>query len=384
MKIKQSLLLAFTAAITGLTAQNIQVQNMINYLRNKDYVKAKESADAAAVHESTKNSAKMWMNRGLVYKAIYSDTSQKVRDVDQEAEEKALDAFIRCLTIDKADNIYKEDVKGPIVLAAAATKRKVDLYIYQTKNYDAALKCYDLMEAALPFDFEQGMKRQNITKEKIIYGKFQMYKQIPNKEKTIEFANKLIEMKYREPRIYTDMTKLSLRDKDTTAALGYIEKGKLLFEDNMELLGTEIDIYLARKRTNELRDKLKAAIEVAPDNEVLHVVLGQVYEKTGDIENTEKEYLKALEIKPDYEAVNFKLGAYYFNKANEFNKKLNDLPPSEKTKAKEYEDSVKDNFKKAIPFLEKAYEVNPDKAYKQRLFQVYSRLGETEKAAKYK
>ncbi len=384
MKIKKLIALAFTATITGINAQNIQVQNMINYLRNKEYVKAKESADAAAVHDDTKGSAKMWMNRGLVYKAIYSDTSQKVRDVDQEAEEKALDAFVNCLSLDKGKDIYKDDVKGPVVLAAAATKRKVDYYVYRVKNYDAALKCYDLLEKALPFDFEQGMKRQNITKEKIIFGKFEMYKQIPNKEKTIEFANKLIEMKYREPRIYTDMTKLSLRDKDTAAALGFIEKGKLLFEDNMELLGTEIDIYLARKKTNELRDKLKAAIEIAPDNEVLHVVLGQVYEKTNDNENAEKEYLKALEIKPDYEAVNFKLGAYYFNKANEFNKKLNDLPPSEKAKAKEYEESIKDNFKKAIPFLEKAFEINPDKAYKQRLFQVYSRLGEAEKAAKYK
>jgi len=381
MKKVQFLVLALLISLS-VFGQSIQVQNMVNYLRNKEYDKAKAAADAAAEHESTKNTPKMWMNRGLVYKAIYSDTSAKVRDVDAEAAEKALDAFTQCLKLDK-DAIYKPDAKGPLVLAAAATNRKANNYILN-KNYEAALKCYDLLEAALPFDFDQGMKRQNIEGVKITFSKFEMYKSSGNKEKTKEYANKLIDMKYKEPKIYTDMVKLSILDKDTASALLYIEKGKLLFEDNMTLIGTEIDIYLARKRTNELRDKLKTAIDLAPDNEVLHAILGQVYEKSNDLENSEKEYLKAVELKPEYEVVNYKLGAMYFNMAAEFNKKLNDLPPKETAKATEYENKIKENFKKAIPYLEKAYESTPDKAYKQRIFQAYSRLGETEKAAKYK
>src|SRR4051812_33612375 len=119
---KGILALMMVTTLTGLS-QNMQVQNMINYLRNREFEKAKASADAAAEHESTKTSAKMWMNRGNVYKAIYADTSKKVRDIDPEAEEKALDAYINCLKLDK-DNIYKEDVKGPLVVAAAATNRK--------------------------------------------------------------------------------------------------------------------------------------------------------------------------------------------------------------------------------------------------------------------
>jgi tetratricopeptide (TPR) repeat protein len=78
------------------------------------------------------------------------------------------------------------------------------------------------------------------------------------------------------------------------------------------------------------------------------------------------------------------LGAFYFNLAADYNKKLNDLPPKETAKATEYENKIKDNFKKAIPYLEKAFESNPDKAYKDRIYRAYLRLGETEKAAKYK
>lgn len=396
---KKSILLFFVVISFLANGQSMQIQNMANYVRNKDYVKAKESADAAALHETTKENSKMWLYRGNVYKKIYSDTSKKVRDIDQMAEEKALEAYINVFKYDKS-GIYKDskiddmgseygsnamdnNVKGSIVQAAAATKRKANFYS-ANKEYEKALYCFDLLEAALPYDFSEGMKRQNITKDKILYDKFEMYKNAANKEKTKEYAQKLIDMKYKEPKIYTDMVRLSLLDKDTAAALSYIEKGKILFDDNMSLIGTEIDIYIAQKKTKELQDKLKAAIDLSPDNEVLHAVLGQVYEKSNDPANAEKEYLRALEIKPDYETINFKLGAMYFNIAADYNKKLNDLPPTETAKAKDYEAKIKDNFTKAVPFLEKAYEVTPEKAYKQRLYQAHSRLGNAEKAAKYK
>ena len=379
---KKIILFIFISFSALSFSQSMQVQNMFNYLRNKEYEKAKSSADAASIHETTKLSSKMWLYRGNVYKAIYSDTSKKVRDIDLAAEEKALEAYINCLKYDK-DVIYKEDAKGPLVLTAAATRNKSNYY-KQNKEFDNAIYCLELLELSLPFDFDQGIKRNNITKEKLLFDKFDLYKFAVNKAKTIEYANKLIEANYKDSKIYTDMVKISLMDKDTSAALSYIEKGKIMFEDNMTLIGTEIDIFLARKKINELKDKLNKAIDLAPDNELLHAVLGQVYEKSGDLVNSEKEYLKALEIKPDYEIINFKLGAFYFNLAAEFNKKLNDLPPKETVKSKDYNEKIIDNFKKAIPFLEKAFETNPDKAYKQRIFQAYSRLGETEKALKYK
>ncbi len=379
---KKIILFLFISYSALSFSQSMQVQNMFNYLRNKEYEKAKSSADAASIHETTKLSSKMWLYRGNVYKAIYTDTSKKVRDIDLAAEEKALEAYINCLKYDK-DVIYKEDAKGPLVLTAAATRNKSNYY-KQNKEFDNAIYCLELLELSLPFDFDQGIKRNNITKEKLLFDKFDLYKFAVNKAKTIEYANKLIEANYKDSKIYTDMVKISLMDKDTSAALSYIEKGKIMFEDNMTLIGTEIDIFLARKKINELKDKLNKAIDLAPDNELLHAVLGQVYEKSGDLVNSEKEYLKALEIKPDYEIINFKLGAFYFNLAAEFNKKLNDLPPKETVKSKDYNEKIIDNFKKAIPFLEKAFETNPDKAYKQRIFQAYSRLGETEKALKYK
>ena len=102
-----------------------------------------------------------------------------------------------------------------------------------------------------------------------------------------------------------------------------------------------------------------------------------------DYTNSEKEYLKAIEIKPDYSYANYNLGVMYFNSGNEWNEKLNKLPLRD-PKTKEYETKSNDYFKKAVTYFEKAYEVSPDKATKQRLRQLLLRLGETEKADKYK
>ncbi len=379
---KKSIVAGLLTITTLSFAQSNQVQNTFNYLRNKEYDKAKISADAASVHESTMNNPKMWMYRGKVYQAIYFDTSKVVKALDADAQEKALESYVKCLTLDK-DNVYKDEVKGLLVQSAAAVNGKANFY-KGNKDFDKAIKCFELLEQALPYDYDQGMKRANITKEKIMFNKFDTYKYAANKEKTKEYADKLIDIKYKEPKIFTDMVKLSLLDRDTVKALEYIGKGKLMFEDNMELVNQEINIYLARNKTNELKTKLNDAINLAPDNEVLHVILANLYQKTSELDKAETEYLKALEIKPDYEIANYNLGVMYFNSGNEWNEKLGALPPNETAKAKEYETKANDYFKKAVVNFEKSYEVSPDKATKQQLRKLFLRLGETEKADKYK
>jgi tetratricopeptide (TPR) repeat protein len=361
-------------------AQNMQVQNMFNYLRNKDYVKAKTAADLAAEHEKTKGSAKMWMYRGNVYKAI-SDTSARDQ-IDPAAEEKALEAYVKCLTLDKGEDIYKEEVKGNLVRAAAATSNKANFYKFN-KEYDKALKCYDILETALPFDFDGGIKRNNITKEKIMFNKLEIYKAAGNKEKTKEYTNKLIEMNYKDPKLFTDIVRVSLLDKDTATALAYIEKGKAMFEDNMDLITSELDIYIARKKSDVLKDKLQKAIEISPDNEVLHFVLARVYDGNKNLDSAEKEYLRAIELKPDYEPANYNLGVLYYSLGKEFNEKLNALPLKD-PKAKEYETKSNEYFKKAVTYLENSYEITKEAKTKLVLRQLSLRLGDTERAAKYK
>jgi len=384
MKRILTITLAFFTAF--VFSQQNQVLNSINYLKSKEYDKAKAATDLAAENESTKNSAKMWQYRGEIYRAIAEDKDEKVRNLDLEAEEKALVAYMNCLKIDQKENakspIYKDEVKGPIVASAADANRKAKWYAGQ-KQFDKAINCYDLVDQALVYDFDQGMKRNNLTKEKLLYNKFEMYAGANDIPKMVEFADKLIGINYKDPKIFVHMTNIMLGQKDTVKALSYIDKGKKLFDDNMDLVNLEINIYLAQGKSAQLKEKLQTAISLN-DNEVLHAILANIYTKTNEPEKAEAEYLKALEIKPEYEVANYNLGVVYFNKGNEWSKKAGDLPPKEAAKAKDYDAKALVDWKKSVVYFEKSYEVNPDKATKQRLRQLLIKLGETEKAEKYK
>ncbi len=162
LKMRNILSSILISATVIVNAQNNQVQNASNYLASQEYDKAKASADAASVHDATKSSAKLWMYRGKIYQDIYSSKKEEVNKLDNQAQEKAVESYITCLQLDK-NNIYKDDVKGLLVVSSAALNNKAQNYI-DMKDYDKAIQCLDLLEKALPYDFDQGLKRNNITK----------------------------------------------------------------------------------------------------------------------------------------------------------------------------------------------------------------------------
>jgi tetratricopeptide (TPR) repeat protein len=382
-KVLVSALVLNTFTIFG---QSFNVQNASNYLRSKELDKAKTAADAAVVHESTSNSAKAWMYRGRIYTAILSSKDEKYKNLAPEASEKAVESFVKCFQLDKDKIYYNEsDVKNDFIVACNNLIYKATAIYRPNKEFEKAIKAFDILETAVPFDPEQALKRSNITKEKLLFEKYKTYNISENLEKSREMANQLYSIKYKDPSIYTSISRLALAKGDTTTALDFLHKGQNIFDDNMDLLNIEIEILSKQKKLNELKTKLEQAVEANPDNETYHAVLGNLYDKLGEKDKAEKEYLKALEINPKNEPVLFNVGAYYFNTGNEWNKKLGDLPPKETQKAKEYEAKANEYYKKAVDYFEQYYALKPDdKAVKQRLRQLYLRFGDTEKADKYK
>jgi tetratricopeptide (TPR) repeat protein len=382
-KVLVSALVLNTITIFG---QSFNVQNASNYLRSKELDKAKTAADAAVVHESTSNSAKAWMYRGRIYTAILSSKDEKYKNLDPEASEKAVESFVKCFQLDKDKIYYNEsDVKNDFIVACNNLIYKATAIYRPNKEFEKAIKAFDILETAVPFDPDQALKRSNITKEKLLFEKYKTYNISENLEKSKEIANQLYSIKYKDPSIYTSISRLALAKSDTTTALDFLHKGQNIFDDNMDLLNIEIEILSKQKKLNELKTKLEQAVEASPDNETYHAVLGNLYDKMGEKDKAEKEYLKALELNPKNEPVLFNVAAYYFNTGNEWNKKLADLPPKETQKAKEYEAKANEYFKKAVDYFEQYYTLKPDdKAVKQRLRQLYLRFGDTEKADKYK
>ena len=365
-------------------AQSLQVQNAVMYLKEKNYPKAKLNADASVESDKTKSLSKAWLYRGQVYQAIFQDTSKTVNQLDDMSQEKAVESFVKCAQLDK-DNIYKNDLKSGISTSAASLLGKVEGYYLGTKQYDKALSGCELLKSALPYDQEELLKRRNVTAENILYIQYRaLYAANTDIPRTIETGNKLMAMNFKIPLIYSSMAKLVLSQKDTVGALSTLDKGLALFDSNLDLLTLQIDILLAQKKNDALIQKLETAIEINPDNDILHLVLATLYEKLNNTEKAEKEYVKAVELNSKNETSLFNLGNLYFKLGNEWSKKYNDLPPKETAKAKEYGAKSDDYLRKAATYFEQYYAIKPDAAVKQRLRLVFNKLGETAKAEKYK
>ena len=188
---------------------------------------------------------------------------------------------------------------------------------------------------------------------------------------------------------------------DTAAQRSVITKARAAFPDNIDILNEEINMYVVRGKNEQALGSLNLAVNKNPNNELLHLVLGQTCTKmafpkdaaTGKdlqkpsnfdalIKKAEEEYTKALQIKPDYFLANYSLAVLYTNQGSIIIKESDNIKDPKKVKAEE--DKAEALFQKAIPLLEKAHEIDAsDRDTMKTLKQLYARTGQGD-SEKYK
>ena len=224
-----------------------------------------------------------------------------------------------------------------------------------------------------------------------------------NNAKILEYNKKMIDGKIASPYNYESMFNANIAKGDSTAALEALRKGRLAFPNDLGLLNFETNQFLAKGKQQEALANLKAASEKDPKNAVFYLISGSLYDNmanpkdktTGkDLEkpanfdelfkNAETNYLKAIELKPATELLYnslYNLGAMYNNYGGNLQNKASSLTIAEAAKkGKELEAKSQENYKKAIPYLEKALTVKPDdRATMGALRKLYLLTGNEEK-----
>jgi tetratricopeptide (TPR) repeat protein len=102
---------------------------------------------------------------------------------------------------------------------------------------------------------------------------------------------------------------------------------------------------------------IQKAQEKKPTNVSLYEIEGTLHEFLDDTESAAKCYRKITEIKPKDFFGYYKMGVLYFNKGAQYSQiVVNAKDDKEYHGLLDFADSL---LKKALPFLEKAYELNP-------------------------
>ena len=378
---KNILLLLSLIISTVAVAQKHNIVNASIALRNANKAKgdevgvllseAKEYIDEAFNSESSSNDPKMWNYRAPIYLQI----ALKKPELDKLAIIKATDAHIKCLQKGKKDKIIvkkwtsKEDILAGLVQCGYKLFNLAIDY-YNKGDYKTSLELYDKIFEIIPFDDEDQLKRGNITKETILYNSFFSSNKLKDDAKSKVLLQNLIDINFNEPAIYIHMSDIFKREDNIEKAIEYLSLGRDMFEDDQSIINTEINLYIELGRTSELLKKLGEAIEIDTENSLLYFNRGTIYDQEGQLENAEKDYIKAIELDPSSFGSNYNLGALFFNKAVELNNSANSTSDNKKYKLLKDQSDV--YFNKALPFLESSYSINPkDKNTLLSLKQLY-------------
>lgn len=400
--IMKGLVLSLTLCIAGgVQAQKASVETASLSLRT--YTKsserpevrvhnlneAKKHVDMAVENPSTSNDPKMWLMRARTYMYMQVDTLGEGRKScipDENAIEVAVQSMVNCHKADKSEKYSRSGDAYTAFVNIAVNARYIADVSYNKKEYDRSIKYYQLVRKMLPYDDQSLLKRQNITDDGLLYNIATTEKFGERYEDAKRDFNELIKRSYNDPWVYLDLYQIYLEvDKDTNKAIETIDKGRMMFEDDVNLRRQQIFIYSVSGRSNELIAILDENIENDPYNGNNYYLRGILYSELGEVEKAEADYLKAIENNDELLAAYEDLGKLYYNKGALIAEEANKLGLNETKKYNEMNAEVIVYFNKSIPNFERIYEISSDAKQKNQAAQVLKAMYlKTEQMDKYK
>ncbi len=384
---KAVLFLVLVASFTFAFGQKSVRQTASNYLKDQKLDKALEAINQCILDPSTAQDSKTWFLRGNIYLGIANSKDEKIRNLDPNPLTKAMESYKKSLEYDpKKENPKKEYFAEIMVNVDKQYRTFFDTAIakYNKKNYREAMinfgKSAEVLETVNVIDtlsLLNGALCAGLANEKKI-------------EK--EYYLKLLVGNYRSPNVYSIISDLYLKEKDSANAFKYIRMGLKQYPNNMTLFNSEINIYLTYNIVYKAMSNLNIAAKKDTANYSIPFALGTLYDNIANdtsktvaqreqaFGNAGKSYAKALQLKPDYFDAAFNLGALNLNKASDILMKANNLPPDASAEFAKMKKEADEYLAKAMPHLEKALEIQPtDVNAMNALRQIYTRLNLTDK-----
>jgi len=156
-------------------------------------------------------------------------------------------------------------------------------------------------------------------------------------------------------------------------SIAVLEEGTKLYPEEGDMLKTLSAAYIEVGEAEIALSSLKSLVEKEPNNKTYRYNYGVLLLQTEDYPAAEKQFLKALEIDPEYDNAAYNLGITYVS----WGKELKQL----EEETEEYSDEDIEKFRNALPYIERISEQEPDDAAMWELLgQVYSILGDSDKA----
>lgn len=257
-------------------------------------------------------------------------------------------------------------------------------YAVNAQDYDTALAYYEELKSKNYSGEGMAYYAKNLLSEKEdFFGTTAEAKtERDNKVKLKVYSNPRDEkIPSKRGEIYKNIALILLQKDKTEQAKTALSDARKANPDDTSLIISEADLYLKLQDFEKYKKLVSEVLEKDPNNPELLFNLGVVSSKT-DAASAETYYKKAIELKPDYVNAYLNLSILKLEGETKIVDEINKLGTSEKDN-KRYEVLKKqreDIFKSALPYLEKANELDPkNEDVAATLLNVYGALEMTDK-----
>jgi tetratricopeptide (TPR) repeat protein len=363
-------LLASTAAAWAQP----EVVSAYNANTSGDYVKAIEYIEKAMSNPKATEKEKTWRYRGQIYYNVVTKGGELAKSYPN-ALRLSLESYLKARELDTKGFYEREILLAIGLLQTAANNAGIELY--NAGDFGNAGTQFDLAhEVALSF---KGVDTVAVFNAALCYEKSNQIELAVARYRTCG------DYGYQVPNVYLFAASLMRKQGNVEGALAELQVARTKYPREQGLVIEELNIYLESRDYDRAEKAMDVAIELDGTNEILWFSKGSVLDSQGKTEAAAEAYQRAIALKPDYFDANYNLGAMYFNQAVQDINAANDMwsprmTPTQKTEQTRLEAQAKSRFEQAKPFLEKAYEVNPeDRDTMRSLRDVYTRTGEDAK-----
>lgn len=381
---RTTILFVLLLAVSGVFAQKGKVTSALSYKEAGKLDKAveaiEESIDASNPKtESSVNWSRTYEVRGEIYQAVFQSKDENYKKLNADPLTVAYDSYMKALQLDdKGRNAKGMKIKFTLLIGDLTNQA---VAAFNEENYEKAMKSF---EQILAIEQTPAYKADdpNAIDTVIIFNAGLAAYNAKNYDKAISYYKEAAKYKYNGAKTYSLIANSYFQKKDTVGAINVLQDGLKEYSENGILLVEIINVYLNANKVDDAMKYLNVAISQDPKNPSYYFAQGTLFDKLQKTDEAAASYLKAIEFKEDYFDAYYNLGALYYNKGVKQVDVANAIPSNQPDKYEIEKDKADVEFKKAIPYMEKAHEINPtDKFTLESLKTLYYRLKMLDKHA---
>lgn len=335
--------------------------------------------------QPSKNAAKAWYMKGLIYFAIDTTTKEQFKSLEANPFPRITEALDKCKEIDGGKSAYfiTESNGLPVLVENIAS-------VMAIFYYNKAITAYnDKKDNKAPLEYAE-KTLYFIPKDTTVLlftgGVFAIM--AGDFDKGLLYLDLYNKAGGNSPEAFTGMANIYIDNKkDNVSALRVLSEGKAKYPKYKDLRLLELNIYLGEKKYEIARQMIERELEADPTNKDNFFLYGQLNRELGEAEKAKEAFKKVLEIDPKNFDAAGELANLYWADAKVFKDEMGKLGNSKTDleKLKKLDVHYVEKLKIYIPYIEACEKLSPDDVtVLYSLLNVYEALGDDPKMARVK